>query len=173
MSTHEQALMERASRHLEEVGGSDTMNLIAAAIGGRRQYATKALHALAAEGHITLEDGVNRSKVCTVVNPYRQTADPASSEYQKSYGHRTDIKMSTLEEALAGLASAVPTGRRCKFGRLLDSQPVEVAQQLAERLATGSALTLAALINSTDQGYIAASTLAQHRRHECACGTVA
>ncbi len=76
-------LMERACRHLEEVGGSDTMNLTAAAIGGRKQYALKALRALATEGHITIEDGVNGSKVmCTIVNPYRQTADPASSEYQ-------------------------------------------------------------------------------------------
>lgn len=79
----------------------------------------------------------------------------------------------TLAEALAGdTATPLLTGRRCKFGRLLDSVSVEVAEDLTERLAVGSGWNdgkLARLISSTDAGSISAWSLSTHRQGACCC----
>lgn len=81
--------------------------------------------------------------------------------------------MSTIDisQALAGDGLTVPSGRRCKFGKLLDSVPTDQAAELVRRLH-GDEWTdtrLVKLIAGTAFGSLAASALSLHRNGVCIC----
>lgn len=79
------ALMERISRHIEALNGTGlepTTNDIVRAVAGKKPALTAALTVLVAEGHVTLHDGPNRSRLHRADRPYREHDDPHSDHYQ-------------------------------------------------------------------------------------------
>lgn len=69
-------LMETVSRHLEPQTAAVTRNHVHEALGGKREYALKAIAALVQEGYTDERDGPNRSKLLTSNRPYRESDDP-------------------------------------------------------------------------------------------------
>lgn len=76
-----------------------------------------------------------------------------------------------ISNALAGEGVTAPTGRRCKYGRLLDAVPADQAAELDARLHghEWSDARLAKLIRGTAFGYISQALLSNHRNAVCIC----
>lgn len=76
------ALMERASRHLEDADDALSFNRINAEVAGREQHLRDALAALVDEGYVTVGAGPRGANLHRSARPYRQRTDPASDQYQ-------------------------------------------------------------------------------------------
>jgi hypothetical protein len=74
------ALMERASKYLEDESGPLSRTNLLVGIGGKKEYAVVALDVLISEGYVTrVEKG--QKHLHTSVRAYRQAADPLSESY--------------------------------------------------------------------------------------------
>ena len=74
------ALMERASKYLEDGSGPLSRTNLLVGIGGKKEYAVVALDVLISEGYVTrVEKG--QKHLHTSVRAYRQAADPLSESY--------------------------------------------------------------------------------------------
>ncbi|MGC4174279.1 AAA family ATPase [Demequina sp.] len=75
------ALMERASRAIEEAGEPLSLTRLRAMMGGKKDYADQAIEALIADGYVTRQQGERGAYLHALAAPYRQATDTASDAF--------------------------------------------------------------------------------------------
>ncbi|MFH5822273.1 AAA family ATPase [Georgenia sp. AZ-5] len=101
------ALMERVSRALETAGEPLSFRDVDGRVTGKQQHVTTALEVLVAEGYVNRADGPRRSKLHSIVRPYRQADDPESDAYVSA-----SATVSPSLEGEGGDRHSTPSGRQ-------------------------------------------------------------